>query len=122
MDTARTSLIEQFDQEAVEVVLRKQIRMVSVRVGLASHTYMESKHRVKTVFKPTRTIQQTLRSAKDKRNPLSAPGVYRVPCSCGRAYIGTTKRSVNTRITVENHGKISSGGARTSRRSPNTFR
>ncbi|ERL93509.1 hypothetical protein D910_10798 [Dendroctonus ponderosae] len=28
-----------------------------------------------------------------------APGVYRVPCSCGRAYIGTTKRSINTRIT-----------------------
>uniref|UniRef100_A0AAR5QA52 Helix-turn-helix domain-containing protein n=1 Tax=Dendroctonus ponderosae TaxID=77166 RepID=A0AAR5QA52_DENPD len=40
-----------------------------------------------------------LRSAKDKRDPLSAAGVYRVPCSCGRAYIGTTKRSVNTRIT-----------------------
>ncbi|KAH1024076.1 hypothetical protein HUJ05_003635 [Dendroctonus ponderosae] len=57
------------------------------------------KHQVKTIFKPTRTIQQTLRSAKDKRDPLSAPRVYRVPCSCGRAYIGTTKRSINTRIT-----------------------
>ncbi|ERL95717.1 hypothetical protein D910_00155 [Dendroctonus ponderosae] len=43
------------------------------------------KHQVKTIFKPTRTIQQTLRSAKDKRDPLSAPGVYKVPCSCGRA-------------------------------------
>ncbi|ENN83279.1 hypothetical protein YQE_00362, partial [Dendroctonus ponderosae] len=62
------------------------------------------KHRVKTVFKPTRTIQQTLRSANDKRDPLSAPGVYRVLCSCGRAYIGTTKRSVNTRITE--HKKV----------------
>ncbi|ERL95905.1 hypothetical protein D910_00580, partial [Dendroctonus ponderosae] len=51
------------------------------------------KHKVKTVFKPTRTIQQTLRTAKNKRDPLSAPGVYTVPCSCGRAYIGTTKRS-----------------------------
>ena len=25
-------------------------------------------------------------------------GFYRIPCSCGDVYIGTTKRSVNTRI------------------------
>jgi len=56
------------------------------------------KHKVKTVFKPTRTIQQSLRSAKDKRNPISASGVYRISCSCGSLYIGTTKRRVNTRI------------------------
>jgi len=55
------------------------------------------------VFKPTRTIQQSLRSAKDKRDPLSASGIYRIPCSCGSEYIGTTNRSVNTRI--EEHKK-----------------
>ncbi|ENN76118.1 hypothetical protein D910_04922 [Dendroctonus ponderosae] len=67
MDTARTCLIEQFDQKTVEVVLREQIRMMSVRVGLDSHTYMKSRtgsagywrNTAKVVFKPTRTIQQT---------------------------------------------------------------
>jgi len=56
------------------------------------------KHKVKTVFKPTRTIQQSLRSSKDKRDSLSASGVYRISCSCGSVYIGTTKRSVSARI------------------------
>ncbi|XP_060537097.1 uncharacterized protein LOC132708630 [Cylas formicarius] len=41
---------------------------------------------------------QTLRSAKDKRDLLSAAGVYRIPCTCGKVYVGTTKRSVATRI------------------------
>ena len=56
------------------------------------------KEKVKTVFKPTRKIQECLRSAKDKKDPLSASGVYRIPCTCGSVYIGTTKRFINTRI------------------------
>lgn len=35
---------------------------------------------------------------KDKRDPLASAGVYRVLCSYEKIYIGTTKRSVNTRI------------------------
>jgi len=56
------------------------------------------KHKLKTVFKPSRTIQQSLISAKEKQDPLSASGVYRIPCSCGSVYIGTTNHSVNMRI------------------------
>ena len=39
-----------------------------------------------------------LQSAKDKRDPLTTAGVYQIPCSCGQVYIGTTKRSIHTRI------------------------
>ena len=53
---------------------------------------------IKTIFLPTTKIQQTLRSAKDPLKPLSAPGIYKVPCSCGSVYIGMTKRSVKTRL------------------------
>lgn len=53
---------------------------------------------IKTIFKPTRKIKDCLRSAKDKRDPLATPGIYRIPCTCGKVYIGTTMRSVNTRI------------------------
>lgn len=56
------------------------------------------KHHVRTFFRPTKNIQQHLGSAKDARDPLASGGVYRIPCSCGRVYIGTTKRSAATRI------------------------
>ena len=39
-----------------------------------------------------------LRSVKDSRDPLSTAGVYRIPCACGEVYIGTTQRSVKTRL------------------------
>ncbi|MGR8650110.1 hypothetical protein ACNGQH_25240, partial [Escherichia coli] len=58
-----------------------------------------TKNKVKTIFKPTQQIRSALRSAKDTREPLSTAGVYRIPCSCGAVYIGTTMRSVNTRLT-----------------------
>ncbi|XP_062837651.1 uncharacterized protein LOC134299269 [Anolis carolinensis] len=56
------------------------------------------KHNLQTIYRPTKKIQQMLRSAKDKRDPLSSAGVYRIPCSCGQVYIGTTKRSAQTRV------------------------
>jgi len=56
------------------------------------------RHNVKTVFKPTHQVSDLLRSVKDARDPLSTAGVYKIPCSCGSAYIGTTKRSISTRI------------------------
>ena len=43
-------------------------------------------------------IQQMLRSAKDRRDPLTTARVYRIPCSCSQVYIGTTKWSIQTRI------------------------
>jgi len=52
---------------------------------------------IKSVFRPPPKIKQLLGSPKDKI-PLNTPGVYKVPCDCGRAYIGETKRSVHTRF------------------------
>lgn len=39
---------------------------------------------------------QFLQPVKDARDLLSSCDVYRVPCSNGHIYIGTTKRSVHT--------------------------
>ncbi|XP_030752696.1 uncharacterized protein LOC115879829 [Sitophilus oryzae] len=57
------------------------------------------KHNIKTTYKPTQKIKDCLRPAKDKRESLSSAGIYRIPCSCGSVYIGTTKRSEGTRLT-----------------------
>ena len=57
-----------------------------------------TKYKVKTIYKPTKKLHNYFRSAKDQRDPLSLPGIYRIPCSCGQVYIGQTKRAINTRI------------------------
>jgi len=54
-----------------------------------------NKYNIQTVFKPTKKIGQILRNPKDQRLPLSSAGVYKIPCSCGKAYIGETRRMVN---------------------------
>ncbi|KAJ8916727.1 hypothetical protein NQ315_013931 [Exocentrus adspersus] len=43
-------------------------------------------------------IHRSLGSVKDKNDPLATLGVYRIPCTCGQVYIGTTKRSISTGI------------------------
>ena len=47
------------------------------------------KHHIKTIYKPTQKLQDSLRSAKDSRDPKTCGGVYHIPCSCGNVYIGT---------------------------------
>ncbi|XP_048523240.1 uncharacterized protein LOC125504793 [Dendroctonus ponderosae] len=48
----------------------------------------------------TDKIRRLLRKSQLKTEdpPLATAGIYRIPCSCGSVYIGTTKRSVATRI------------------------
>ena len=50
-----------------------------------------------TTFLPTKKISQQLRSAKDPRDPLLTPGIYKIPCTCGTVYVGMTDRSVQIR-------------------------
>ncbi|GJQ84925.1 hypothetical protein Trydic_g531 [Trypoxylus dichotomus] len=56
------------------------------------------RHNIRTIYKPTQQLRHQLRSLKDPRHPLTPTGVYRIPCSCRLVYIGTTKRSINTRL------------------------
>ncbi|XP_030750808.1 uncharacterized protein LOC115878439 [Sitophilus oryzae] len=61
------------------------IRGVTDRIGK-----LLRKRNIKPILKPTRKIQEHLRSAKDPRDSLSSAGVYRIPCFCGSVYVGTT--------------------------------
>ncbi|KAI5637762.1 hypothetical protein NE865_09544 [Phthorimaea operculella] len=54
--------------------------------------------RCSPLFRPHTQVKHWLRSPKDKE-PLSGPGVYSIPCECGKSYIGETQRHVSTRIT-----------------------
>ena len=58
---------------------------------------MLNKFDIKTIFKPTQNIARSLRPVKDVI-PLQTPGVYKIECSCGLAYVGQTKRPIATRL------------------------
>lgn len=57
----------------------------------------DRKENIITIYKPTRKIGGCLRSAKDRRVPLSASGIYHISCTFRSVYVGTTKRSANNR-------------------------
>ncbi|XP_067119136.1 uncharacterized protein [Centruroides vittatus] len=57
----------------------------------------------KVAYKRSQDVYKLLRNAKDKLNPLRAPGVYSIPVRDDRVgqelvYIGSTKRSIQQRV------------------------
>ena len=81
------------EEKSVGVAFLPYIHKVTDRIGRLLQS-----HGVKPVFKPTAKVQNLLRTAKDPKDALAVAGVYRIPCSCGAVYIGTTKRSIKTRL------------------------
>ena len=54
---------------------------------------------IRTVFTTISTLRQQLSKVKDPDPMLSRAGVvYRIPCSCGKQYIGETKRALGVRL------------------------
>ena len=67
------------------------------------------------VFTSGTSLKDILCNHKTKLPKNSYPGVYRVNCSCGNAYIGETKKRVASRMTEHQkdifHGRWKSSGA-----------
>ena len=54
---------------------------------------------IRTVFKSETTLRTHLVRPKDSVDPAKQDGVvYRIPCECGKVYIGETGRSMHERI------------------------
>jgi hypothetical protein len=58
---------------------------------------MLAKHNIKSVALPPRKIFSHLTPVKGALG-LRTPGIYSIPCECGRAYIGQSGRSLQLRI------------------------
>jgi hypothetical protein len=56
-----------------------------------------ARHNVRSVGLPRMELSSLLRPVKDHLG-LRTPGIYRIPCECGRVYIGQTGRSVDIRL------------------------
>lgn len=57
-----------------------------------------AKHNIMVAFTPPNTIKNMLESAKDAIDPKNHKGVYSIPCSCHKVYIGETGRYVGVRL------------------------
>ena len=54
---------------------------------------------IRTVFKSETTLKSHLVRLKDTVDPAKQDGVvYRIPCECGKVYVGETGRSMHERI------------------------
>jgi hypothetical protein len=62
---------------------------------------MLAKYNIKSVALPPRKIYSHLPPVKDALG-LRTPGVYIIPCKCGRVYIGQSGRSLQFRIKEHN--------------------
>jgi hypothetical protein len=62
---------------------------------------MLAKHNIKSVALPPRKVFRYLPPVKDALG-LRTPGIYRVPCDCGRVYIGQSGRPIQIRIKEHN--------------------
>jgi len=62
---------------------------------------MLAKHNIKSVALPPRKIFGYLPPVKDALG-LRTPGIYSIPCECGRVYIGQSALSVQLHIKEHN--------------------
>ena len=69
-------------------------------LGRTSHHIQRilSKHNIKVFHTAPLKIHGMLTSHKDRQDPHPQPGVYKIPCQCGKVYIGETGRDLPTRI------------------------
>ena len=61
-----------------------------------------SKYDIKMVFQPPAKISQLLSPVKNDLG-LRTPGIYKIPCDCGKVYIGQAGHTVQDRIKEHQH-------------------
>jgi hypothetical protein len=88
----RRSLLPQPDNRPHSVAFLPFVRTVFNRISRVL-----ARHNIKSVGLPHMKLSSLLRPVKDHFG-LRIPEVYRIPCECGRVYIGQTGRSVDIRL------------------------
>ena len=90
--TGEERLPKEEPEEKEKIVIMPYVQNTTDRIGK-----LLRKHNIKPVFKPLKTIKDTIPSTKDKV-PLETEGVYKITCGCGKHYVGQTGRQIKTRI------------------------
>ena len=84
---------DQQDEEKIPIVKLPWIPRIGPKLRASFR-----KHNVKVVFTSGPSLKDMLCQHKCPLPKNSQPGVYRLECNCGSAYIGETKKKVSTRI------------------------
>ena len=68
-------------------------------IGSTSHKieHIIRRANIKVYHSSQIKTHQLLFSHKDKTNNISKPGLYHIPCECGKVYIGETGQNLTTR-------------------------
>jgi hypothetical protein len=53
---------------------------------------------IKNIFEAYKSLKQVFKIAKDKYDPILGQGVSQIPYSCGKSYIGQTRRSFKAHL------------------------
>ncbi|XP_071789668.1 uncharacterized protein, partial [Asterias amurensis] len=65
---------------------------------------------MKVYYRTRNKLDSKLHTHKDKHDSSSQAGVYRIPCTCGKVYIGETGRDLTTRLKEHKaHGRRGGG-------------
>ena len=69
-------------------------------MGKTSHKFQRILKTVKIEVRhrSSNKLHSSLHTHKDRKHKSTQPGVYKIPCECGKVYIRETGRSFNTRI------------------------
>ena len=63
------------------------------------------KHNINTAFKSGHNISSLLNKGKDKVPRNLQKGVYKIPCSCGKFYVGRTQQILENRLQQHKNAK-----------------
>jgi hypothetical protein len=88
----RRPLLPQPDNEPHSVAFLPFVGTVFKRISRVL-----ARHSIKSVGLPYMKLSSLFRPVKDHLG-LRTPGVYMIPCECGRVYIGQTGRSLDIRL------------------------
>jgi hypothetical protein len=76
----------------------KKIMLPYIKGTTDKITRILKKGNIRVIFTPPNTLKDMLDCAKDIIDPKHHKGVYTIPCSCGKDYIGETGRSLHIRL------------------------
>ena len=61
---------------------------------------------IKVYYRTRNKLETKLHTHKDRPDPSGEAGVYRIPCTCGKVYIGETGKDLTTRLNEHKaHGR-----------------
>ena len=91
IDKPQRSRTKDKDEDIINKVFLPYIKGTTDRLAKTL-----KRHKIRVFFTPPNTIRNLVDSLKDLIEPKAYKGVYSIPCSCDKLYIGETGRSMET--------------------------